>query len=258
MVLNRQFIRIFEDIGIESAVFMDLQALAVDTLRERVHSGLNTANFLDETSYTKATQISSLIRQLDRIGVDYRQDLFLYKAVEITLLTRIRDIKYRGRLPVEKGYTLYGIMDETGELKEGEIYVCTEAPPEGGRRVLLNQRVVITRSPALHPGDMQIVSAVDVSRGSPLEKLFNIVVFSQHGRRDLPSQLSGGDLDGDLYNVIFDPNLVPVKTSAAADYPRRVAMELDRPVTSKDMSDFFVVSISHSSLRSDLDAGLSC
>lgn len=67
-----------------------------------------------------------------------------------------------------------------------------------------------------------------------------MVVFSQHGARDLPSQLSGGDLDGDLYNVIFDQRLRPSQTYVAAEYPRLKAVELDRPVTAADMSDFFV------------------
>jgi hypothetical protein len=79
-----------------------------------------------------------------------------------------------------------------------------------------------------------------VPADSPLQRLFNVVVFSQHGYRDLPSQLSGGDLDGDQFHIIFDRNLIPPSTFAAAEYPRVSAVELDRPVTRKDMSDFLV------------------
>ena len=68
----------------------------------------------------------------------------------------------------------------------------------------------------------------------------HVVVFSQHGTRDIPSQLSGGDLDGDLYNVVFDRRLITTATYQAADYPRVSAEELDRAVISKDMSDFFI------------------
>ena len=66
------------------------------------------------------------------------------------------------------------------------------------------------------------------------------MVFSQHGARDLPSQLSGGDLDGDIYNVIYDKSLRPAVTYVAAEYPRLSPVELDRPVTARDMSEFFV------------------
>lgn len=151
--------------------------------------------------------------------------------------------------------TLYGIMDETGILQEGEIFVITEQQQSGptassaglaehtgvsSKRVLVRDSVVITRSPAMHPGDIQIVRAVNVPESSPLQALRNVVVFSQFGQRDLPSQLSGGDLDGDLYNVIYDKRLIPNITYMAADYPRVKPKELDRDVTAKDMSDFFV------------------
>jgi len=93
-------------------------------------------------------------------------------------------------------------MDETGFLQEGEVYVATEGSLDGGRDDTPRSNIIVTRSPAMHPGDVQIVNAVAVSDNSPLKRLSNVVVFSQHGARDLPSQLSGGDLDGDLYNVI--------------------------------------------------------
>lgn len=47
-------------------------------------------------------------------------------------------------------------------------------------------------------------------------------------------------MDGDLYNVIFDRRLIPEITYYAADYARVKPVELNRPVTTRDMSDFFV------------------
>lgn len=201
MILNRQFIKILEDLRIAPGVFMDLQRIAVDKLRFMTASAINTSSFLEEVECPRATQMPSLVRQLGQIGLDYHQDSFLYSVVEIAVVTKLRDIKYRGRIPVDSGCTLYGIMDESGYLREGEIYVVTEKSPEGGRQVLVMDPVVITRSPAMHPGDVQIVNAVDVPPDNPLRRLSNVVVFSQHGARDLPSQLSGGDLDGDIFNV---------------------------------------------------------
>ena len=63
--------------------------------------------------------------------------------------------------------------------------------------------------PAMHPGDVQIVNAVDVPSTSPLKRLSNVIVFSQHGSRDLPSQLSGGDLDGDQFHIVWEKKLIP-------------------------------------------------
>lgn len=240
MVLNRQFIKLFEDLGVPNGVFMTLQETAVEDLRHRASNNTNAASFLEQTECTKATKMPGLLSHLEHLGLDYRQDAFLYKIVEMLIVTKLREIKYRGRIPVESGVTLYGIMDETGELREGEIFVVTEASPAGGRKVLEKDHIVVTRSPALHPGDIQIVNAVSVRLDSPLQQLSNVVVFSQHGTRDLPSQLSGGDLDGDLYNIIYDPGLIPKEAYQPAEYPRISAQALDRNVTSKDMSDFFV------------------
>ncbi|KAI7469590.1 RNA-directed RNA polymerase [Hortaea werneckii] len=240
MVLNRQLIKILEDLGIPIQVFLDLQKETIDRLRCMTDSAINTATLMEGIESTKATKLPSLINLLHEAGLDYRQDHFLYRIVEMALVNHLREIKYRGRIPVEQGFTLYGIMDETGFLQAGEVYVATQAPPKGGRDDRPRERIIVTRSPAMHPGDVQIVNAVSVPHDSPLKRLSNVIVFSQHGDRDLPSQLSGGDLDGDLYNVIFDRRLIPEFTYCAADYPRVKPVELDRPVTRQDMSDFFV------------------
>ena len=85
-----------------------------------------------------------------------------------------------------------------------------------------------------------MVEAVTVPANSPLAQLHNCVVFSAKGTRDLPSQLSGGDLDGDIYNVIYDPDLLPRETYAPAEYTRAVQQDIGRPVEAHDMTDFFV------------------
>jgi hypothetical protein len=257
MFLNRQLIKILEDLGVPSQVFLDLQSDVIAKLRYMTESPVNTAFFLRQ-SVPQATKISSLIEHLGEAGLDYHDDVFLYSVVELAVVTDLRDLKYRGRIAIEEGMTLYGIMDETGYLQEGEVFVITEqkwssatstasngyldldAAIPTGKQVLVNNRVIITRSPAMHPGDVQLVRAVDVPEDSPLQHLRNVVVFSQHGDRDLPSQLSGGDLDGDLYNVIYDRRFQSAQTYVAAQYPRLSPVQLDRPVTARDMSDFFV------------------
>ncbi|TKA65705.1 hypothetical protein B0A55_11132, partial [Friedmanniomyces simplex] len=240
MVLNRQFIKILEDLGVHTQVFLQLQDEEVKKLRCMLTSAVNTASLLETLEMTKATRLPSLINDLHDIGLDYHTDHFLYGVVEMAVISRLRDIKYRGRIPVREGVTLYGIMDETGYLKQGQVYVATEKGPEDGRHELIRNNVIVTRSPAMHPGDIQIVNAVSVPEDSPLKKLSNVVAFNQHGDRDLPSMLSGGDLDGDLYNVIWDERLRPQLMSTPADYPKVAPLELDRAVTAKDMSDFFV------------------
>jgi len=52
--------------------------------------------------------------------------------------------------------------------------------------------------------------------------------------------LSGGDLDGDLYNVIWDPEAKPYGCFPPADYPRVTPQPLDRPVNAQDIAEFFI------------------
>lgn len=200
LVLNRQIIKILEDLGVPSRIFEELQAEAVDRLRMITRSATNAASFLERNFIGQATRVPGLIRKLRSLGIAFQGDSFLRDVVELAVLMQLRELKYRTRIPVERGYTLYGIMDETNYLEEGKVYIAVESEQKS-REVVLGT-VCITRAPALHPGDIRLVEAVDVPEKSPLRQLHNCVVFSQNGSRDLPSQLSGGDLDGDLYQII--------------------------------------------------------
>lgn len=177
------------------------------------------------------------------VGLSFQTDRFLTDVIEIAAMSSLRDLKYRARIPIEKGCLLYGIMDETNTLKEGEVYIATQLPDEYDEWqncVITNDRLVVTRAPALHPGDVQIVRAVEVEHNNPLKGLRNCIVFSQRGERDLPSQLSGGDLDGDLFHIIWDNRLVPSFTFPPADYAPTPARDLGRPVEVNDIVDFFI------------------
>lgn len=243
MYLNRQFIKILEDLGVPDQVFLDLQNGMVERLRRITKSPINAATFLEHARVGQATRMPYLLRMLEELNLSFNEDDFLSHVVEIAALSQLRDIKHRARLWVEKAVTLYGIMDETGFLGENEIYCVIERMGDNGRlkrTVLSGGEVVVTRSPAMHPGDVQKARAVDVPPDSPLQALSNVIVFSSKGERDLPSQLSGGDLDGDLYNIIFDKRLMPRVTYEAADYKKVPPLDIGRPVTRQDITDFFI------------------
>ena len=184
-----------------------------------------------------------LIQLIHYIRLPFQTDRFLTDVVEIAAMSSLRDLKYRARIPIENGCLLYGIMDETNTLQEGEVYIATQISDRYGEwqhHVINDNRIVITRAPALHPGDVQFAKAVDVEHGNPLKGLRNCIVFSQRGERDLPSKLSGGDLDGDLFHIIWDERLKPDYTVAPADYAPTPARDLGRAVEVNDIVDFFV------------------
>lgn len=244
LVLNRQMIKIMEDLGVDSDFFLQLQKKEVDRLRAVTADAYNTGTFLHLQGVGSTFFFPGFIKSLENYGIDYRRDSFLRAIVESTVLQELRLLKHKARIPVPEGATLFGIMDETGFLREGEVYVCYDTYKRPGKSPIKNSLrdgpVLVTRSPALHPGDIQYVNMRTPPPGHPLRNLRNCIAFSQRGHRDLPSMLSGGDLDGDLYNIIWDKAAAPKRTFKAADYPRVTPEPLGRPVERKDMANWFV------------------
>jgi hypothetical protein len=258
MFLNHQFIKILEDLGVPKENFIAVQNEASRTLELVIQHPLNAASFLgmyyplvmasklirlDYSHSGVHARIPRLFKLMHYIGINSQADRFLTDIVEIAAMANLRSLKYRARIPIEQGYLLYGIMDETNILREGEVYITTQNQRDDGsmrRSTLIRDRVVVMRAPALHPGDVQLVRAVDVPGDSPLKDLANCIVFSQQGARDLPSQLSGGDLDGDLFHVIYDPRLIPGITHPPADYDAAAPKDLGRSVEVTNITDFFI------------------
>ncbi|KAL6232980.1 hypothetical protein BDW75DRAFT_246854 [Aspergillus navahoensis] len=239
LVLNRQLIKIMEDMGVGGEWFFKLQGLRIEQLRMVTATTKNTANFVKGQGVADCLKIYRLFLLFHRLKLDYKGIPFLRAVVEAMVLRELRLLKHKARIPVDKGITLYGIMDETGFLNENEVFVTYQAmdrfaePPE-------NCHLLVTRSPALYDGDIQYPCNVVPPKGHPLRQHRNCIVFSRKGARDLPSQLGGGDLDGDLYNVIWDPEAAPKRVFDAADYPRIPPLDIKRVVERKDMADFFV------------------
>lgn len=180
---------------------------------------------------------------MNEIDLSFREDKLLTDIVQIAAMSALRDMKYRGRIPIKEGSLLLGIMDETNTLRDGEVYITMQGyNPDGlwEKSIIVRDRVLVGRAPALHPGDMQIARAVNVPKGSPLGDLSNCIVFSQQGLRDLPSQLSGGDLDGDRFHIIYDERLIPNVISTPADYTAAPPQDLGRRVEIDDIAKFFI------------------
>lgn len=127
---------------------MSLQNDALQRLQDSSKNALLAANFLRCRGITPPSlKLPWIFESLHNIGMDFRDDPFLVHTVELSLLIDLRDIKYKGRIPVPDGVTLVGVMDETKFLEEGEIYINRDSSED------FEGRVMITRSPVHHPGD---------------------------------------------------------------------------------------------------------
>ncbi len=108
MYLNRQLIKILEDLGVPDSAFLDLQANAVERLRMTTVSAINASTFLRRNYIAKEARLPWLVRKLWDLGLSFSDDHFLRNTLEFAVLIQLREIKHRSRVRVEKGFTLYG------------------------------------------------------------------------------------------------------------------------------------------------------
>jgi RNA-dependent RNA polymerase len=99
---------------------------------------------------------------------------------------------------------MFGIVDEYKVLQEGQVFV--QITHESGEKIVLEGPIAITKNPCRHPGDLRVLQAVN---NKSLHHLYDVLVFPQQGGRPHASEISGSDLDGDEYTVIWDPQLIP-------------------------------------------------
>jgi RNA-dependent RNA polymerase len=160
----------------------------------------------------------------------------------------MRDLlqRTRIRIPPNEGRNMIGIVDEYNVLKPDQVYIQytilnrdsfdNDNNNNNKTKVLNNCKVVITKNPCHHPGDIRTFTAIDHPR---LEHLKDVIVFSQQGDRPAPHDISGSDLDGDEYSVVWHKDLVPYNTENAEPYdydactPSRT---YDRSVTRDDIN----------------------
>ena len=175
-----------------------------------------------------------LPRDINRAKIDYIHEPFFRQIVINSCLQAMRDLlrRTRIRVPVNTGRNMFGIIDEYNVLKEGEVFVQytaladdqesddeDDANDDGRRKqkthILNNRHVVITKNPCHHPGDIRTFIAKSYPE---LSHLKDVLVFSQQGHRPASHDISGSDLDGDEYIVIWHNDLVPRTTDNAHPY----------------------------------------
>ncbi|MBW0519368.1 hypothetical protein O181_059083 [Austropuccinia psidii MF-1] len=248
--LNRPLIKLLEDLRIPAKVFLHLQTRTVTNIEQSRLSMDQSAKLMTTHGLGVNSGLPQILRRLAGLmktdNPELLQSRFLEDCLDLVVIDCLRDLKYRARIPLLDSYTLVGVADEDKCLSEGEIYACIK--PKDKSKKYLKGPIAITRSPCIHPGDVQVVTAI--GRPPPgcqrLEGLTNCVVFSVKGKRSLPSCLGGGDLDGDLYNVITSPELIPSTSNiySPASYPPPQMKSLYKPCEIEDGIRFFLDYIS--------------
>ena len=244
-------------------------------------SGVNTARIekIYDTTYRELTKMSryglSTLQELCRVseedpgtGLQARHILLQLalrlkshgifperypKSFLMMYLVRLaerRRAKNLFEIPIPDSFQALGLTDDYRILEEEEVYIRAKGQTVTGD-------VLIYRDPIIHIGDMQKAKALtDKTIGERLSKctdgterlraltsIDNVVFFSQKDNPPFPSRLSGGDLDGDRFEILSgaenpDSWLHGVKTSPARDY-----IEEETPKMEQEMKEFDVAEL---------------
>ena len=215
LYLNRQDIVLLESRGVPHTNFLLLQNK--DHLR--LIRSLLTPEVAYELLEEKVLPGFNLITIARHINIVEEQ--FFVKLIITCAFNIIRELIDRTRIRISPEYArnMFGIVDEYGKLEYGQIFVqfsgmrvkklspakdnptvdSVEDEKETNRNqsssecTVLHGKVVVTKNPCHHPGDLRVFEAV---YHKELAHLKDVIVFPQKGHRPHSNEISGSDLDG--------------------------------------------------------------
>ncbi|CAL5358959.1 unnamed protein product [Camellia sinensis] len=246
--LNRQIITLLSTLKVADETFWKMQQSMICKLNQMT---VNTEVAFDVLTASCAEQGNTAAIMLSA-GFKPQTELHLRGMLTCIRAAQLWGLREKARIFVSSGRWLMGCLDELGVLEQGQCFVQVSSPTlencfanhgsrfSGTKKNLLVIKgfVVITKNPCLHPGDIRVLEAVDAPG---LDHLSDCLVFPQKGDRPHTNEASGSDLDGDLYFVTWDENLIPPskRSWVPMDYTPAEVKESPRTVTQRDIIDFF-------------------
>nr|AZW07573.1 RNA-dependent RNA polymerase [Branchiostoma lanceolatum]AZW07574.1 RNA-dependent RNA polymerase [Branchiostoma lanceolatum] len=196
--------------------------------------------------------------KLSRCGLHVTTEPFFRAMLQKMFTCFLGDLRRRARIeiPTAFGRHMMGVLDETGTLEYGEVFVqyTEDITDKGGETKVLTGEVVVTRNPCFHPGDVRKLRAVDVHG---LDHMVDVIVFPSKGERPHPNEMSGGDLDGDQFFVTWYPGLVFQRQNAdPMDFSSPHNKKELSSVKTHDIEDFIVEYIANDRLGQIANAHL--
>ncbi|PPD73110.1 hypothetical protein GOBAR_DD29982 [Gossypium barbadense] len=232
--LNRQIIILMSTLGVKDSVFKAKQKAFLARLDAMLMDPEKAKEALEGIHHG---EIVKVLREMLLCGYKPDSEPFLSMMLRTIRASKLLDLRTRTRISIDKGGILMGCLDETGTLEYGQVFVQYSTKPSqsssGDFRSYQNShvvegKVVIAKNPCLHPGDLRVLEAVDAV---VLHHMVDCIVFPQKGHRPHPNECSGSDLDGDLYFVSWDEDLIPPCRYPPMDYGAAQSALLDHDVT---------------------------
>ncbi|CAF3339718.1 unnamed protein product [Rotaria sp. Silwood1] len=208
--LNRQVIALLESRHIPHSTFLLLQNQHLLSLVESLLYLPSTYELLHER-LPPHLQLRDLILTAQ---IDLIHEPFFRQLITTMCKHEIKRIQDKTRIQISKnsGRNMFGIVDETATLKSGQVFcqytiLNTEQLDDLTRsnnirsyyqediKKVVVGKIVVTKNPCHHPGDLRTFEAIDVPK---LRHLVDCIVFPQLGDRPHPNEISGSDLDVNL------------------------------------------------------------
>ncbi|KAI3921162.1 hypothetical protein MKX01_036141 [Papaver californicum] len=236
--LNRQVITLLSTLGVSDYVVEKKQKEAVDQLDSILTDPLRA-------------ETTNILKEMLLCGYKPDQEPFLSMMLQTFRAAKLLELRTRARIFVPKGRSMMRCLDETATLEYGQVFV--QVSSLGRNRLcgdsfsmlmsngsadttLVFGKVVVAKNPCLYPGDMRVLRAVDVPA---LHHMLDCVVFPQRGKRPHPNECSGSDLDGDVYFVCWDQELIPPRQVEPMDYDASPITRLDHDVQIEEVEEYF-------------------
>lgn len=213
--LNIQLITLLDCLKIDRPAILDLQAHVINILR-RMDTDQDAARYAVTKMQSASPfqySIFSAVRDMLQADFSIKDEPFLRAVLQVIRAEAVNELRDKARIFVEDGVALMGALDIQEILEPGEVYV-NFVDPETNKLTTIQGPVMITRFPCLHPGDVRVATAV---KHPGLAHLKSCLIFSSKGQRPLFNECAGGDLDGDLYTVIWNRKLIPKEPYLALD-----------------------------------------
>jgi RNA-dependent RNA polymerase len=227
--LNRQIILVLKGLGIENEVFVKMQSSMINELKTTLVSESAAEANLRKTD---SSYYKDLIFMLSN-NIKMQDEPYLENMIKAVFLSSIKLIKSKARILAPQSSILMGVMDEYAVLEYGEVFLQISFE---NHSEIIEGKIAIGKNPCYHPGDIRVLKAV--SRPNLLH-LHNVIVFPQKGPRPHPNECSGSDLDGDLYFVTWNPELVPESHVEPMDYSSPGEKIEADPINIDKVIDFF-------------------
>ncbi|GMT30740.1 hypothetical protein PFISCL1PPCAC_22037 [Pristionchus fissidentatus] len=257
--LNKPFINILDQVSEMQS--RDSHVRLCDRVEELLHRQLR---MMAETLVREKACRDKLKELPRRVSIDglSRQHGFalttepyfrsvLRAAVRFMLKKQLN--KEQIQIPLDLGRSMFGVVDETGLLQYGQIFVqyhvnaSDKTPKPSASKIIRKGPTLITKNPCISAGDVRMFEAVDIPS---LRHLVDVVVFPQHGPRPHPDEMAGSDLDGDEYSVIWDPKLFFDYNETPMKFPKGKSQsaKLNMDTLDRDVREFFIKYITQDSV----------